>query len=113
MKPHVQPVASTEAVDTLFEQSAEGPVVVFNHDPYCPISLGAYKEMMTLPHDIAMVNVSRDTQVTRHIAKRSGVTHESPQVIVLHNGAAIWSASHFAITRHAVEEALQQVQQGT
>jgi bacillithiol system protein YtxJ len=34
--------------------------------------------------------------------------HESPQVIVLRQGRAIWSASHDAITAQAVATALQE-----
>lgn len=101
-------VTSTEGIDQLLQQSMDAPVVLFNFDPYCPISLQAYGEVTRLPREIAVVNVARDTDVTEYICERTGVTHESPQILLLHQGAAVWSASHFAITQAAVSQALVQ-----
>ena len=43
----------------------------------------------------------------RAIEERTGVQHESPQVILLDHGRAAWSASHYAITAQAVDVALR------
>jgi bacillithiol system protein YtxJ len=99
-------VTSPEGIDQLLQQSMDAPVVLFNFDPYCPISLQAYAEVTRLPREIAVVNVARDTDVTGYISERTGVTHESPQILLLHHGAAVWSASHFDITQATVSQAL-------
>jgi len=106
MNAKLTPVTTTDAIDQLIERSMAEPLVLFNFDPYCPISLQAYREVTELPHEIAVVNVARDTDVTEHISERTGVTHESPQILLLHRGAAVWSASHWHITQQAVADAL-------
>lgn len=100
------PVTTTTEIDILIEQSTEIPVILFNHDPYCPISRRAYHQMEAVPHAITLIDVSRYHTVTRHISVSTHIRHESPQVILLFQGRSVWSASHGAITREAVEQAL-------
>lgn len=109
MNAQLTPLTSTEAIDQALQQSMDEPVVLFNFDPYCPISRHAYGEVVKLPWAIAIVNVARDTDVTAYISERTGVTHESPQILLLHRGAAVWSASHFGITRDSISQALANV----
>ena len=54
-----------------------------------------------------MIVVQTARNVSREVEARTGVRHESPQAIVLRNGAAVWNASHFDITAEAVTEALK------
>lgn len=98
-------VTTTHAVDELFERSKQAPVLVFKHDPYCPISAAAYREMTKVQGDIALVDVEHDKDVASTVTKRTGVKHESPQVIVLKDGRATWSASLWDITADAVRTA--------
>src|SRR5437763_1508418 len=98
MDEHFTAITDTAALDALFATSADKPVILFKHDPYCSISAHAFREMAQVPEDVAIVDVANDRDVARAIAERTGVRHESPQVIVLRDGAAAWSASHFRIT---------------
>jgi bacillithiol system protein YtxJ len=99
-------VTSVDDLDRLISRSEEETVVLFNHDPYCPISARAFSEVQGVDREIAIIDVSRERTVTREIEQRTGVRHESPQVIVLRDGSPVWSASHFAITSDAVDSAL-------
>jgi bacillithiol system protein YtxJ len=54
----------------------------------------------------ALVDVTSGQALSHAIEERTGVRHESPQVIVLRHGKATWHASHFAITARAVADAL-------
>ena len=56
--------------------------------------------------DIPLVDVARSKDLSLEIARRTGVTHESPQVILFRNGKAAWSASLYDITTEAVNEAM-------
>jgi bacillithiol system protein YtxJ len=94
-----------EALDDLLEQSRTGAVILFNHDPHCPISARAFSQMEKLDDDVMLVDVSRERVLTREIQGRTGVRHESPQVIVFRDGQPTWSASHFQITTDAVQSA--------
>lgn len=57
---------------------------------------------------VSLVDVARQRDLARRIAEQTGIRHESPQVLVLRDGVAVWSASHRAITAAAVAAALQQ-----
>ena len=105
MATRFHPVSGAEALDDLIERSRNEPVILFNHDPYCPVSARAYSQMEQLDNQVILVDVSRERTLTREIQGRTGVRHESPQVIILRNGQPTWSASHFAITTDAVIDA--------
>ena len=96
-------------LDALFERSRQAPVVLFLHAPHCGTSRMAYRAMRQLDHAAALVDVARQRALSRAIEERTGVTHESPQVIVLRDGVAVWSASHDAITTDSVSFALRAV----
>ncbi len=104
----VHPVANTAALDPLFAAGCVAPAVLFLHDPGCPISRVAYRQMMRLDRDILLIDVRRAHGLSRDVEERTGVRHESPQVIVLRQGHAVWSASHDGITTRAVADALRQ-----
>jgi bacillithiol system protein YtxJ len=48
------------------------------------------------------VDVRAQRPLSQQIAARSGVQHESPQIIVLRRGVPIWNASHYNITTDAL-----------
>jgi len=50
------------------------------------------------------VLVREDRPLSLAVAERTGVEHQSPQVICLREGRACWHASHTAITARALEE---------
>jgi bacillithiol system protein YtxJ len=108
MDEHFTPIADTEALDALFASSGERPVVLFKHDPYCPISARAHREMSQVVGDVAIIDVAHDDVVKRAVTERTGVRHESPQVIVLRDGKAVWSVSQFRIKADDVAQAMQE-----
>ncbi len=100
------PVPDLTALEQLFADSAAAPVVLFQHDPFCGGSAIAYRELARLSDEIPFIDVARSQPLSRAVAERTGIRHESPQVLVLRNGQAVWSASHAAITADAVQRAL-------
>ncbi len=100
------PVTGREAVEPLVAESAQYPVIVFKHDPSCPISRAVYGEMQQLRQDVALIDVAREKDLSHEIAERVGVKHASPQVLVIRDGHAVWSASHYDITHDAVAQAV-------
>jgi bacillithiol system protein YtxJ len=107
MDTHFTPITDTEALDALFASSAERPVILFKHDPYCPISARAHREMSHVAGDVAIIDVAHDHTVKNAVTERTGIRHESPQVIVLRDGKAVWSASQFHINADGVAQAVQ------
>ena len=106
------PVTEAGEFDELLARSYEAPVVLFKHSTTCPISVRAHGQMKRLSGEvaaqIALVVVQRARELSRSVAERTGVRHESPQAIILRNGQAVWSASHFDITTEAVEQAVRE-----
>ena len=101
------PVKDIASLDRLVEQSYQEPVVLFKHDPFCPISAAAHRELQQVPEPVSLIDVEHETHISAEVAKRTGVQHESPQVIVLNQGRPAWSASRYEITQEAVGKAIQ------
>ena len=45
--------------------------------------------------EVSLVVVQTARNVSRELATMTGIRHETPQVIVLKDGKAVWNASHF------------------
>jgi bacillithiol system protein YtxJ len=103
---HFTPVMTVGMLEQLLARSATAPVLVFLHDPGCGISARAYRELSQLAGPIPLIDVAVARSLSRLIEQRTGVKHESPQVLLLHHGRAVWSASHWAITVAAVQGAM-------
>ncbi len=99
------PVTDLHELDALWEASLQAPVLLFKHDPYCGISAHAHAELSDLDGPIPTIDVAHDREIAKAVTERTGIRHESPQVILLRDGEPVWSASHFAITA-AVTDAL-------
>lgn len=100
-------ISDRDALQTLISNSNNQPVVVFKHSNSCPISAAAYREMEKLDGDIVIVEVQTARDISRELAQITGVRHESPQVIILRNGRAVWNASHYDVSAQAVLAVLQ------
>ena len=108
MSNHFNSVENSDALDQLLARSHHEPVVLFKHSTMCPISASAYQEMKKLDGEVSLVVVQRARPVSNEIESRTGVQHETPQAIILRNGQAVWSASHWRISSEAVEQALRE-----
>jgi bacillithiol system protein YtxJ len=93
------------SLDEIFERSKTAPVILFKHSITCPISSGAYEEMSRLSVPVSLIIVQKARELSREIESRTGIRHESPQVIILRDGKAVWSASHWDISSTDVEAA--------
>ncbi len=94
-------------LDALFASSRERAILLFLHDPWCPISGMASRQVAQVDADIVRIDVRRQHDLSRDIERRSGVRHESPQVILIDDGVAVWDASHSRIDRNSIERALE------
>ena len=99
-------MTETDAFAELVESSKTKPVVIFKHSTTCPVSALAYERMTDFDGEIVLVEVQRARELSREIESRTGVKHESPQVLVLRNGHVVWDASHFQIKPEAVADAV-------
>jgi bacillithiol system protein YtxJ len=100
-------ISDRDDLDTLLDDSKLRPVVVFKHSTACPISAAAYREMEKFEGDVSLVVVQTARDVSRELASITGIRHESPQVLVLRDGKAVWNASHFQIKADTVARAIE------
>jgi monothiol bacilliredoxin len=108
MEDHFVKITDTKSFEQLASRSKDRPVVIFKHSLTCPISSAAYEQMAEFDGQVALIEVQRARELSTEIENRLGVAHESPQVIILHNGRVVWNASHFRITADAVAEAVRE-----
>lgn len=84
-------------------------VVLYKHSPLCGLSALAVREVGMFSEanpdvPVYRVDVIRDRVVSREIARRLAVRHESPQAFVLKGGEVVWHGSHRAVTADALGE---------
>ena len=104
------PLETEEQWQTL--QQSSGPVVVLKHSATCGISLHAHSRVTeglksgTIDRDVHLLIIQNSRPLSAKITEDTGVTHQSPQLIILKNGKAIYNASHQAIMPEAITAAL-------
>ena len=99
-------VDSIEECNSLIEKDL---IILFKHSPTCPVSWMAHREIMRLRTEqpelpLYLISVRRRRDVARFIEERTGVRHESPQVLVLRNGTVVGSASHDDVTVSTIKD---------
>jgi bacillithiol system protein YtxJ len=100
-------IDDSAALENLISDSNRKPIIVFKHSNACPISARAYREMQKLEDQVNLLEVQAAPDVSRELATMTGVRHETPQVIVLRGGKAVWNVSHFDVKADNVVKALQ------
>ena len=105
--------APTEITDAGTLERALGAerFLLFKHSPVCPISARAFREyerFVAEEPDVptGFVNVIAGRPLSLRAAEATGVAHESPQALLIRDGAAVWSASHGAITLDSLLDAV-------
>ena len=99
-------------------QSDQQPIFVLKHSTRCPISGGAYDRVKTFldktPEGcppLFLVKVIESRPVSNAIAETLGLTHQSPQIILLHQRKVVWSTTHHNITESSLRTAVANLKQ--
>lgn len=100
-------IDNRETLDKLITDSKTQPIVIFKHSNACGISSAAYREMEKFEGQVNLLEVQSARDVSHELADLTGIRHETPQVIVLKDGKAVWNASHFDVKASAVSQALE------
>lgn len=110
----MQELTTAKELAEAVARSAEEPILLFKHSTRCPISASAYRRMQdyadgdsTAPRPpVYLVKVVESRPVSNAITDDFRISHESPQLILLHNGQPTWHTSHHNITPANIEKAL-------
>jgi len=96
-------VTTLEHVDKLLEKSKDKPVVFFKHSGRCNISAMALNRFEDFAKEVDenaflfMIDVVNHRPASMHAADVLAITHQSPQVLVIDHGKAIYADSHGSI----------------
>lgn len=106
-------LGTLDQLDTIIEESKDKPVVIFKHSTRCGISRGVLKifernynytdERLKL----YFLDLLQNRDISNDIAARFKVRHESPQLLIIKNGVAVYHNSHHAIEASQIEEFLK------
>ena len=102
-------ITDIESLDRFLRQSDDSPAIVFKHSNSCGISGRAYTQMTMLGRPLGIVIVQNARAVSDELEKRTGVAHETPQLLIFRRGAVVWTASHGQIKAEAIEAALEEI----
>lgn len=100
MEEHWVVADDMEAVEEIITRSGVKPQYIYKHSTQCLLSSRAYKEVARATEElhpdveINYVDVIASRDVSNLIADKLNVRHESPQILLVWHGQAIWSASH-------------------
>jgi bacillithiol system protein YtxJ len=98
-------LGSLAELDELIANSETKTQVIFKHSTTCSISAMAlsrfernFQETALEQADFNYLDLKVFREVSNAIASKLLVVHESPQVIIIKNGSAIFNASHYEIS---------------
>lgn len=107
-------IHSREDLEEAWDRSHEKPVALLKHSTRCATSsmakgrLEREADKLTPHADLFLLDVVRHRDLAREIAKTTGIEHESPQLLILKEGAVISNCSHNQISHDVAIEALEQ-----
>lgn len=102
------PLQHESTLERLIIASGGGPILLFLHDRWSPISTTAHQELARVPAEVWIVTVDQQPDLAHAVAVQTGVRAEWPQVIVLRSGRSIWTATYWSIKAATVTQAMQQ-----
>ena len=112
MVTELTPIEREDEIDALLKESTARPVVIFKSSQTCGTSAYVADELRNYlaghPANAhySVVTVQTHRKVSNAIAARLGVRHETPQLIVVHDGKVAWHGSHFHVTADVIAKAL-------
>lgn len=96
-------------LDMIADESVNTPVIIFKHSTRCSVSRMALKNFER-EYNIEIgdakpyfLDLLEHRDVSNEIASRFNVMHQSPQIIVIKDGKAVYNTSHSDIDAEAVK----------
>ncbi|MEO8533175.1 MAG: bacillithiol system redox-active protein YtxJ [Flavobacterium sp.] len=102
------PLTNLTQLDEIGTNSNIKPIVIFKHSTRCSISRMALKQFereydLDETVDAFFLDLIAHRDVSNEIANRFNVYHESPQLLLIKNGKAIYNVSHSDIDAEALK----------
>ena len=110
---HLTPLCDVHELEAAIAESSQRPVLLFKHSRTCGISCEALDELHAHVEDAEpavaykLITVQSHRRLSDEAATRLGIRHETPQAILLRDGRAVWTASHFRITKRQLDQVVE------
>ncbi len=89
------------SLQSLIEKSKREAILIFKHSITCGRSAGIHAHLTEhvdkIKHPIYIVEIQNNKNLSDEIAQHFSVKHESPQLLLIKNGACIYEKHHNAI----------------
>ena len=97
-------IATRKELDTFLQA---GTIVIFKHSPACGLSGRALRQLQQFcdahpDTPVGIVDVLSSRTISDELERRTGIRHESPQVLILHGGTVVWQTSHHTINKESI-----------
>jgi len=115
----VLPLASLDELSIALERSFTLPILIFKHSSRCGTSAMASEEVHDLLDgapfgaDVYLIHIQAHRALSDEVARRLGVRHESPQVLLVQDGIVRWHASHFRVTADGIRRVVDSLSRST
>jgi len=101
-----RPLDSEQKLADLITLSQAKPQLIFKHSISCPTSAMVKSRLERAAvidnADYNMLDLWHYRAVSDLVARKFGIRHESPQILVIDQGKCIYNESHYAITQENV-----------
>ena len=95
-------------VEEIKQKSYQRPQVIFKHSTRCSISSTVLNRLkrFVIPDntDFYYLDLIAHKDISLKIATDFQVPHQSPQILIIKDGEAVYDESHMAITADKIEE---------
>lgn len=106
------PLQDEKQLEEIVANSNSIPQVIFKHSTRCAVSSMAKNRLdrKEAPEGVNfyLLDLIRHRNISNRIASEFGVSHQSPQVLVIDNGKCIYNESHSEIIFDEIEAAAMQ-----
>ena len=110
---------SEEKLEEATTASRTKPVVLFKHSTTCSISNTAlnrlernWKSEEVAGTQTYYLDLLSYRQLSRQIAEKFQVEHQSPQVLIIQNGKSVFDTSHFDINYPTIKTEIEKLLKG-
>jgi len=104
-------LVSAEQLDEIKKESEVAPVLIFKHSTTCSISAMAFHRLQrkALASKFYYLDLRAYRGISNLVAETFDVEHESPQVLIIDKGKAVYHRSHSEISPVDIQDFLDSV----
>lgn len=110
------PMTQIQQVDEAIIGSTKMPIIIYKHSTRCGLSMMAQHRLEEGWENLGpyvklyFLDLIQYRDISTAVAERFGVRHQSPQVLLIHNGRCVYHSSHHAISADAIRQAIDELE---